>query len=52
MQLASAVAVEEEKPVSPVPSPEPSVGAEKPFRLHRRFDRTGRLIGDAGMRRL
>lgn len=25
---------------------------EKPFRLHRRFDRTGRLIGDAGMRRL
>lgn len=25
---------------------------EKPFRLHRRFDRTGRLIGDVGMRRL
>lgn len=25
---------------------------EKPFRLHRRLDRTGRLIGDAGMRRL
>lgn len=30
----------------------PAVPAEKPFRLHRRFDRTGRLIGDAGMRRL
>lgn len=25
---------------------------EKPFRLHRRFDRTGRLLGDAAMRRL
>lgn len=24
----------------------------RPFRLHRRFDRTGRLIGDAGMKRL
>jgi tRNA threonylcarbamoyladenosine dehydratase len=24
----------------------------KPFRLHRRFDRTGRLLGEAGMRRL
>jgi tRNA A37 threonylcarbamoyladenosine dehydratase len=29
----------------------PSV-EEKPFRLHRRFDRTGRLIGDTGMKRL
>ena len=29
-------------------------GAEpkKPFRLHRRFDRTGRLLGEAGMQRL
>ena len=41
MQL-SALAVE-------APAPEP---VEKPFRLHRRLDRTGRLIGDAGMRRL
>jgi tRNA A37 threonylcarbamoyladenosine dehydratase len=29
-----------------------SPAADKPFRLHRRFDRTGRLLGDAGMRRL
>lgn len=28
------------------------VPVQKPFRLHRRFDRTGRLIGDVGMRRL
>ncbi len=25
---------------------------EKPFRLHRRFDRSGRLLGDEGMKRL
>jgi tRNA A37 threonylcarbamoyladenosine dehydratase len=30
---------------------EPSRPAQ-PFRLHRRFDRTARLVGDAGMRRL
>src|SRR3954466_8695453 len=24
----------------------------RPFKLHRRFDRTGRLLGDAGMERL
>ncbi|MBL9039270.1 MAG: tRNA threonylcarbamoyladenosine dehydratase [Archangium sp.] len=36
-----------------VPSPvAPPPVEEKPFRLHRRFDRTGRLIGDQGMRRL
>ena len=48
-------------PTSPSPTPAPSPGhppapapapAAKPFRLHRRFDRTGRLIGDAGMERL
>ena len=33
-------------------APVADVPVEKPFRLHRRFDRTGRLIGDAGMRRL
>jgi tRNA A37 threonylcarbamoyladenosine dehydratase len=33
-----------------LPSPAPVVS--KPFKLHRRFDRTGRLIGDAGMERL
>lgn len=32
-------------PLAPEPAP-------KPWRLHRRFDRTGRLIGDAGMQRL
>lgn len=31
---------------------EPVAPTEKPFRLHRRFDRTGRLIGDPGMQRL
>jgi tRNA threonylcarbamoyladenosine dehydratase len=30
----------------------PTSPSEKPFRLHRRFDRTGRLIGDEGMKRL
>ena len=44
MQLENAV------PASPVETP--SAPETKPFRLHRRFDRTGRLIGDAGMRRL
>jgi tRNA A37 threonylcarbamoyladenosine dehydratase len=29
-----------------------SPALQKPFRLHRRFDRTGRLLGDAGMQRL
>lgn len=33
-------------PPPPVPVP------DKPFKLHRRFDRTGRLVGDAGMERL
>ena len=37
---------------SPVSSVEETPPVEKPFRLHRRLDRTGRLIGDAGMRRL
>ncbi len=36
----------------PVDAPAPVSEPEKPFRLHRRFDRTGRLIGDAGMKRL
>jgi tRNA A37 threonylcarbamoyladenosine dehydratase len=31
------------------PSPEQ---APRPFKLHRRFDRTGRLLGDGGMQRL
>ncbi len=31
---------------------ETPVAQAKPYRLHRRFDRTGRLIGDVGMRRL
>ncbi len=32
--------------------PQPPAVAEKPFKLHRRFDRTGRLIGDVGMQHL
>lgn len=35
-----------------VATAEAEAPVEKPFRLHRRLDRTGRLIGDAGMRRL
>ncbi len=35
-----------------VERPSPAPPATKPFRLHRRFDRTGRLLGEAGMRRL
>lgn len=34
-------------PGTPAPSAEP-----KPFKLHRRFDRTGRLLGDPAMERL
>lgn len=30
----------------------PPAPQARPFKLHRRFDRTGRLIGDAGMERL
>src|SRR5689334_15845679 len=30
----------------------PSPAEAPPFKLHRRFDRTGRLLGDAGMHRL
>ncbi|MFT3708783.1 MAG: tRNA threonylcarbamoyladenosine dehydratase [Archangium sp.] len=37
---------------TPVAPPAPVPAEEKPFRLHRRFDRTGRLIGDVGMKRL
>ncbi len=33
-------------PVSSAPA------IEKPFRLHRRFDRSGRILGDQGMKRL
>ncbi|MEW6434662.1 MAG: tRNA threonylcarbamoyladenosine dehydratase [Myxococcota bacterium] len=36
----------------PHPDPLPDSGRANAFRLHRRFDRTGRLIGDAGMKRL
>ena len=39
-------------PQPSVEEPLPSAAAEKPFKLHRRFDRTGRLIGDEGMQRL
>jgi tRNA A37 threonylcarbamoyladenosine dehydratase len=34
------------------PAPLPVAAPQTPFKLHRRFDRTGRLLGDAGMRRL
>jgi tRNA A37 threonylcarbamoyladenosine dehydratase len=37
-----------ETPVAPVLE----VPVEKPFRLHRRFDRTARLLGDSAMERL
>lgn len=36
---------------TPSPAPAPASG-DKPWRLHRRFDRAGRLIGDEGMKRL
>ncbi len=36
---------------SPAPAV-PEVPPVKPYRLHRRFDRTGRIIGDKGMKRL
>src|SRR6187401_1382395 len=29
-----------------------TAASARPFKLHRRFDRTGRLLGDAGMERL
>jgi tRNA A37 threonylcarbamoyladenosine dehydratase len=34
------------------PEPTAETGGEKPFKLHRRFDRTARLLGDSGMERL
>lgn len=33
-------------------SAEPALPLTRPWKLHRRFDRTGRLLGDAGMQRL
>jgi tRNA A37 threonylcarbamoyladenosine dehydratase len=44
-----------EQPVATAPTEASAPSAaegERPFRLHRRFDRTGRLLGDAAMRRL
>ena len=38
-----------QQPTAPDTQTEP---APRPFKLHRRFDRTGRLVGDAGMERL
>lgn len=38
--------------LTPLSPTEPPAPAEKPFRLHRRFDRTARLFGDAAMERL
>jgi tRNA threonylcarbamoyladenosine dehydratase len=41
------------EPSPPEASLQPSLlPPEKPWRLHRRFDRTGRLLGDAAMKRL
>jgi len=36
----------------PAPVAPPAVPEPKPFKLHRRFDRTGRLLGDPAMERL
>jgi tRNA threonylcarbamoyladenosine dehydratase len=38
--------------VQPLPPPAPPTDGARRFRLSRRFDRTGRLLGDAGMERL
>lgn len=42
MQTSEALKLPTEQPVP----------AAKPYKLHRRFDRTGRLLGDSGMERL
>src|SRR4051812_48275814 len=39
-------------PLATVPADPVEARIDKPFRLHRRFDRTGRLLGDAAMERL
>ncbi|WNG19545.1 ThiF family adenylyltransferase [Cystobacter fuscus] len=36
----------------PTPTAPPAANEPKPFKLHRRFDRTGRLLGDPAMERL
>jgi tRNA threonylcarbamoyladenosine dehydratase len=36
----------------PAPTTPPAANEPKPFKLHRRFDRTGRLLGDPAMERL
>lgn len=38
--------------VAPVPASAPASPLAKPFKLSRRFDRTGRLLGDSAMERL
>ncbi|PRQ03025.1 tRNA threonylcarbamoyladenosine dehydratase [Enhygromyxa salina] len=37
---------------APEPEPAPTSDVEGSYRLHRRFDRMGRLVGDAAMRKL
>jgi tRNA threonylcarbamoyladenosine dehydratase len=39
-------------PETPSPAPAAVTPEPKPFKLHRRFDRTGRLLGDPAMERL
>ena len=41
-----------ESPQPPLESPPPAPAESRPFKLHRRFDRTGRLLGDTAMERL
>ncbi len=41
------------KPERPIAEPSPeSTGVDEQYRLHRRFDRMGRLVGDVGMHKL
>jgi tRNA threonylcarbamoyladenosine dehydratase len=41
-----------EAPTEPDETDEPESSEEQAYRLHRRFDRMGRLVGDAAMRKL
>ncbi len=40
------------QPQAAIPTPNEAEAASEPYRLHRRFDRMGRLLGDDGMSRL
>jgi tRNA A37 threonylcarbamoyladenosine dehydratase len=50
---AGLISLRHERAAEPSPEPDPDADAQdRAYRLHRRFDRMGRLVGDPAMRKL